>query len=273
MAGAASLKRRTYWKLLIRGYRQRALFDAVSTFCLFLGQPRSGHTLVGAMLNAHKNAVIAHELDFLDYVQSGWRRNPIYCRILKRDRRFTQGGSVGSGYSYRVPNQWQGRFESLEVIGDKRAGAASRRFGSDPGLLRRMRRIVRVPIRMIHVVRNPYDNISTIARREGRTLADAADYYFSMCDSAVRTMAELTPEELHNVRHEDVVADPVGRLAELSRFLGLPLYPGYLEDCASIVWVRPTRPRDEAPWTDALKSLVAGRTAAIPHLRGYGFED
>jgi hypothetical protein len=46
-------------------------FPDLSTLCLFIGHPRSGHTLGGALLDAHPNAVIAQKLDVLGLVLDG----------------------------------------------------------------------------------------------------------------------------------------------------------------------------------------------------------
>ncbi len=45
-------------------------FRSVETYCMFIGNPKSGHSLVGFLLNAHNNAVISHELNALAYFVS-----------------------------------------------------------------------------------------------------------------------------------------------------------------------------------------------------------
>ena len=135
--------------------RRRARdFATVERFCLFVGYPRSGHSLVGALLNAHRDAVIAHELDVPPLIVAGCARDELYARILARARWFHLRGDR-SNYAYRVPRQWQGRFAALHVIGDKRGGAVTRCIAAEPDFLERVRPLVGVPLRLIHVVRNP----------------------------------------------------------------------------------------------------------------------
>lgn len=256
----------------VAGRRQRAHFAGVRAFCLFVGHPRSGHSLLGAMLNAHRNAVIAHELDAMSCVREGCSRDALYWLILRRDRRFTAAGSLGSGYRYEIPGGWQGRFESLRVIGDKRGGAASRAFAADPTLLARLRRLVRVPLRLIQVVRNPWDNVATIAARERRSLADASAYYFSLWEAVERLRSELDEDELARVRHEDVIADPAGRLEALCRFLDLPSDPEYLGACASVVWPEPSESRHRVRWPERLREEIAERATRHALLARYRFE-
>ncbi len=40
-------------------------FSKVHTFVLFVGYPRSGHSLIGSMIDAHPNAIIAHEVPLI----------------------------------------------------------------------------------------------------------------------------------------------------------------------------------------------------------------
>ena len=55
-----------------RRYRQE--FAAVERFLLFVGYPRSGHSIVGALLNAHRDAVVSHELDAAPLIAGGCSR-------------------------------------------------------------------------------------------------------------------------------------------------------------------------------------------------------
>ena len=41
------------------------LYDGVETFVLFIGYPRSSHSLVGAILDAHPEIIIPHEYNLL----------------------------------------------------------------------------------------------------------------------------------------------------------------------------------------------------------------
>ena len=50
----------------VRARRHRDDFAAVRTFLLFVGHPRSGHSLVGSLLDAHPDVVVSHELDALE---------------------------------------------------------------------------------------------------------------------------------------------------------------------------------------------------------------
>jgi hypothetical protein len=88
--------------------RNEELFDSVESYAMFIGYPRSGHSLIGALLDAHPNAAIAHELDVLKYVKEGYSREQIDPLLLENSRRYTESGREWNGYRYEVAGQWQG---------------------------------------------------------------------------------------------------------------------------------------------------------------------
>ena len=53
---------RAYVRSVYDGWELRREFESVQTYVMFVGYPRSGHSLVGAFLNAHPAMMIAHEL-------------------------------------------------------------------------------------------------------------------------------------------------------------------------------------------------------------------
>ncbi len=245
-------------------------FDRVATFCLFIGYPRSGHSLVGAMLNAHRHAVISHELDAPKWLLAGCDRNALYSRILGRAAWFNLRGNR-SNYEYQIPNRWQGRFESLRVIGDKRGGSAALWLGQHPDLLHRLRATVGVPVRLVHVVRNPFDNIAAIARWHGLSLDQSIDFYFSHCRTTGSLGAAADVAEMMTIHHEDLIRSPEASLSALCAFLGLVPDPEYLADCASIVFDKPTQPRRRTAWSPTQVEEIERRARQYPFLSRYSF--
>jgi hypothetical protein len=256
----------------LSSWRFHREFGEVQMFVLFVGCPRSGHSLLASLLDAHPDAVVAHELDALKYVQSGWTRGELYARILLHDREFTAAGRQWFGYDYTVPGQWQGRFRHLRVIGDKRGAVTTERLSAAPGLLNGLGALVGVPVRLLHVTRNPFDNIVTMARRGGKSLDGATDRYLVLCD----TVASLHSDpgvEVMDVRHEDLVADVPGRLRAVCRWLDLEPEQDYLSACAGVAFDRPRRTRSELPWSAEQEARVQQAIERHDFLRGYAFEE
>jgi hypothetical protein len=240
---------------------------------MFLGYPRSGHTLYGALLNAHPEAVIAHELDALFYVERGIGRNQLFALLLERDRWFTNSGSSWSGFSYVVPGQHQGRFEHLKVIGDKKGGISSMRLRRNPELLAKLRRTIGLPLRMFHIVRNPFDNISTMTRRNGKPIEQNIDLYFDMAATNARILQQCDPSETMMIRHEDFIARPEPYIRDMVEFVGLKPNERYVEDCAAITTRTPSRSREQVEWSHELIKNVECRISDHPFFSSYSFED
>lgn len=252
--------------------RLRTTFDRVERFCLFVGYPRSGHSMVGAMLNAHPDAVIAHELDVSPLVLDGCSRDRLYARIVARAQWFHLRGDR-SNYDYRVPGQWQGRFRKLRVIGDKRGGAVTRCLEAHPDLLDRVRALTGVPLRLIHVVRNPFDNVAAIAQWHGMSLDEAQGFYFAHCDTTARLGAWCGADELLTLRHEDLLRAPEPTLRALCAFVGLAADDEWLASCRAVLFPAPTGTRRKVAWPDGLVETVARRARGYAHLDGYAFDD
>lgn len=124
-----------YASSLLHSRRSTEFFRDLRTYCMFVGYPRTGHSLIGSLLDAHPRVVIGHELDALRLFQSGFRRPQVFHLLLENSRKMAAAGRGHSGYSYAVPDQWQGRFETIQVLGDKKGATSALRLYLDPRLL------------------------------------------------------------------------------------------------------------------------------------------
>ena len=153
------------------------------------------------------------------------------------------------GFDYCVPEGDQGRFTTLRVLGDKHAGRATRRLRDDPHALERLRSLVGVPIRVLHLMRNPFDNIASIARNRDMPLSSAIAIYRKLGIAVDQTMTRLSTDELFEIRYEDLTADPTARLNEICGFIGVPATTDYLNRCATLIDHGGRRSRDSLSWS------------------------
>lgn len=263
---------RDYPLSLAVGLKHRAAFSDVQCFVMFVGYPRSGHTIVGSLLNAHPNIVMGHRLRVLRYVAARFRREQLLAMVLLSDRRFEKLGRVGSKrYNYSVPGQWQGRHSKIRVIGD--SNVVNTFVRRRPELLPQLAAIVGVPTRMIHVVRNPFDNISTMSMRNRLTLSEATERYFWLCDGIEPMRLATAHGDWFDLRHEDLLEDAAGWLRRLCEFVGVPADRSYLEACATIVYRRPHHSRHEVEWSSEMIERVQAKIEEYPFLKGYSYED
>ena len=250
-----------------------AMTRSVERYVTFIGYPRSGHSLVGSLLDAHPNIIIAHEADALRFVDEGWERLRIWAAILQNSEDYSQKERTSGQFKYAVPGQWNGRFRDLRVIGDKKGGRSTIRLAAKPELLEALQKVMDVRCQFIHVIRNPFDNISTIAQRDAITLQDATAYYFDLCQTVLDVRAKIAPENWFDVRHESLIRDAAAVVTDLCRFLEQSCEDDYLRDCAGIVYDSAHQSRREAPWTAPLITHVLTEISRYPHLYGYSFDE
>ena len=240
---------------------------------MFLGFSRSGHSLVGALLDAHPNMIIAHELDVLKYIHTHFNKQQIYYLLLRRSQAFAAKGCQSGKYAYVVPNQWQGSYETLRIIGDKKGEGATRRLQASPWLLQRLLNTIPERLKVIQVVRNPYDNIASISKMYGWHLRQSAEHYFSLCETVATVQKRIPKNDLFELKHEAFVANPRAALQALCHFLGVEASDAYYTDCASIVTQSPHRTRQRVQWEPELIDLIQARMKPFPFLQGYTYAD
>jgi len=261
----------TYVQSAIGGWRNRESYRDLRTFVLFIGNGRCGTSLLGSLLNAHRHVCIGHELNVLRYVARGYRRDQLLWLLVKQDAVFGQLGRQWTGYDYDVPGQWQGRFEKLLVVGDKKAGSTSSMLGKRPQLLRKLEERIRLPLRIIHLVRHPHNVITTMHSKQGWPLAEAADIFFQRCETNWRLMNER-PDVVRTLYLEELIAEPQRHLVELCRFLGVEPLEDFVRDAAGIVFDKPRQSGSAVPWPAEVRRSVERRAAAYPYLAKYVIE-
>lgn len=246
--------------------------DALSelhSYCLFVGYPRSGHSLVGAMLDAHPNMVVSHELDVVKFLGEGFDREQIAWLMIENARRTAAAGRGWGSYGYAVPGQWQGRFDRLHVLGDKKGGATSLAVSQNPLLLDHITGTFENRVKFIHVVRNPFDVIATMMAKMSYTLPQSANHFFRLCQTNLFIRSRVGKANFMTVWHEDLLADPPGMLARLCTWLGEEAGPGYLEACAAIVDPTPKQSRRNQTWPQQAIGAIGEQAGRVDFLARY----
>lgn len=261
----------TYIESWLGGRRIKEQFDEVQTYVMFIGQPRSGTSLLGSILNAHPDICVAQELNALRYLGRGYNREQLFWLLLRRDSDFARSGRNWTGYNYSVEGQWQGRTRQLRVIGDKKAGKSSDQLRRRPGLLDKLIRTVRVPLRIIHVVRDPFNVITTVHRKVGITLEKSAENYFRRCEINWQLM-QRHGHMIQTFRLEDLIVSPRQHLDELCRFLDVEAPRDYIDACVSLLFEKPRQSKSDCDWPPSLIAHVSRRIEDFPFLAGYAYE-
>ena len=294
------------WKLRLRALRELITggrFPDCHTYVQFAGFPRSGHSIVGSVLDAHANAMVAHELDAMGLIEARAGAQEVFALIRQNTTAFQQHGRTWNGHSYAVPGGQGGNAEEAHVLGDKKGDWAVRRTMADPSLLDtfagRFGRYRRV---WILVTRNPFDNVATLSMRKGRTYdrlriqsesqeafekrlreqqgkkvadtvrTDMLDDYAELCRGIAAIRQRVAAEDFLHIRHEDLIARPKAEIARLLAFLDLADADGLAAHAALIVADTPNRTRFQVTWPDDTRARVDTLIQQHDFLSGYTFD-
>ena len=240
----------------------------VKTICLFVGYPRSGHSLVGSFIDAHPNAAIAHRLDALKYLKLGVSRERITYLMLRNSQRFARRGRHLTGYSYYVPDQWQGLFNNLHLVGDQEGNWTALRLSHEPDIVEILA-AEGIQVRILHVIRNPFDNITTWARRSQASLDYTISRYFERCACVQKIRARLPLGAVLDVRHERFVNEFHTSFQDVLNFLSLSSDKTFRDACASILYKKTNSSRFSLEWQSERIKEVERRIQHFDFLSGY----
>lgn len=268
---------RRYVTTYYKSRKNPTFFQDVKAFCVFIGHNKSGTSMIGSLLDAHPNVILADEADALQYVPAGFSRDQIYHILLHGSRREVMKGRVTARrlkpYSFLVPGQWQGRYSRLRVIGDSTSGSSTQRFARDPDLVQRLQNVMMgVDVKFIQVIRNPYDPISIMMVRGKRTFENAIGHYFASCETLVEMRKHLDGSNLLAVKYEDFVDHPETNLTKICRFLGIEASDDYLKACVNVLYESPDRSRHIVEWDSRWIEVVKSKIDRFDFLEGYSFE-
>lgn len=289
---------------LLYAYRGRN----VERLLLTVGYNRSGSSLLGALLTAHPEMVVSHELYLLQRLQdlrcvpTPSLKGRAVRLILERDREFQRLGRIaGSGYSYSMNSVssmnstnglWQGRHTRLRLIGDKGSTNVARILGDRRvEELNQLRQRVRLPVRFLFTNRNPYDVVASrrihtarasLARCPSRdyTPADSERvevaeedlrWFLGISENLSSVFATLPKEDVLPMRYEDFIASPREKLCEICAFLGVSRDERHLDECAAFTFPTPHQTRRKVRWTEDQTTQIAAAIAKYPWLAGYDF--
>jgi hypothetical protein len=251
--------------------RYRGMLRDLRYYGLFIGYPRTGHTLLASLLDAHPRMAFANGLDAARYFIAGFSVPETAMLSVWNARHFTLRGRRSTGYNYVVPGGWHGRWDRLEVVGDKSGDLLSARLVHDPGAMAPVLDALGDKARFVSVLRNPYDTITTMAARAGSSLRVASDEFLALCEANERARAQVKTEAWLDVHHEALVAQPHDTLRTVVEFFGQSADQAYLDACSQLIFPQPRRTRDEGDWTGAMKDHVSGNLQRYPWFSGYAF--
>ena len=259
------------------------IIDGVKKFVFFIGHCRSGHSIVGSILDGHPHIVISHEskifrrLAKAEYDKS-YIFNTIWTSAYMSAResgiRTIRSRANGKGYTLAVGGLYQGEYKSyIEVIGEKKAELTTELFLDGPtrleGVINKLQTTIGLPMKVFHVIRNPFDNIATAVLYDNfkdsligkakihngtytfnsSTIDKEIDSYFQYYQ-ATEEAKEMFKLDVMVIHGKDFVADPRITIVEMCKFLGVQCSNDYLEITSRKIFNSESKTRYKMKWED-----------------------
>ena len=252
----SQIKRDKFHSELIKININKEFFSKLEAIILFIGYSRSGHSLVGSLLDAHPEILVSHELHLMKHLLSGTSTDKLAESMVINSAIFNQNGREYTGYDYSINGQYQGNVKTLKILGDKKGNGTIRLIRKYPETFSLLNKF-NLPIKFIHVIRNPYDNISTRAKRNNTSLHFAAKGYFANME-VISRIAQNTTFEIQHVFLEDLIYKPEATLNYLIMSLNLEKpTENYIKACKERLFSEPKETRFDYFWHPSLVNFVA----------------
>ena len=255
-------------------------FDSLKYSCLFIGHPRSGHSLVGSIIDCHPNACISNEYNILLKYHQFWRRDNLFKDILRDSLEQAKEGRVAGGYDYRIPGLSQGNNSHLYVIGDKDGCKNTHHFLEDEKAFDKYSKYAGLPIRLIYVLRNPYDIVTTKGGyKDGNKVSLTREGIIE----SMRVVAEEAATNqliinqnrypIHTIYHEDLIANTADELKKMFAFLELEIDQHFIDSIQHYLYKEANKSRHRFEWDDDLKERMKASILANDVFSRYHFEN
>ena len=273
----------------------------------FVGFARSGHSIVGSLLDSHPDVIIAHEYKILKGVWKGsgntkgavlYLVNELYrnsyssaARGWRSEKRSTKS------YTLDTSGGWQGRVRRLKVVGDKAGENTVREHMHDtsrcPELVKMMNTTLGVTVKAIRVLRNTYDiittkilyhtvtmneiasarnsNSRTVKYKQPALLARQTERFFQLTSQVNKMITECNLP-VQDVHLAGLIHRPRSVMKELCEAVQVECYSEYLDLCEQKVFKTLSKTRYVMEWSQSQIETVAQRIRAYPEFSRYSYE-
>ena len=272
----------------------------VQRFLFFVGYARSGHSILGSLLDSHPHMVVAHEYDLF----SKWIKNPkshfdkkwLFNSLLDNSRNNSLQGlrtmkARKKGYTLAIPGGWQGQYnKNIIVIGDKAGGLTAQFFRKNNTLFEQvyqeLQKTLDIPVHVLHVIRNPFDNIATMLLynthqkqsvnttskyKDDFAVREQVKHYFKQVKSVLTMINKVFPLRVIEIHHEDMIFEPKYTMWNICSHLHVECSADYLQLCANSIYTSNSRSRDLIHWSDDNIKLVQDKIQDFTFLTRYTF--
>lgn len=246
-------------------------FKSLKTLCIFIGYPYNNNIVYGRLLDVLPNVAINCHTSALDllYKNNSASKNIVFALLVKCRDYLTR-----KNYQYEVPKWFQGKCneKTVEVIGDCLPEVSLKFIGSCPTVLELLNSLD-IDVKFVHLIRNPFDNIAAIAKRQYHEEIEIATVLYFKLVKMVLELKENYLGKVYDVHHRSFTGDPMVGLMSICDFLEVETTNYYLEECAkSMLKVTENLiTRNDLRWKPEHITEVQKRCKKIEFLKDYQF--
>jgi hypothetical protein len=233
-------------------------FDTLQNYVILMRYKRSGSALLTQILDAHPNCIFVRREELYASLDKWETPEKIYQHLYGWSIRRKGRPLSVNGYEY--PIEGVGYAHDPISIGHK---SSTRRFlelVSDEQSLHDFQAAVNLPLKFLHLVRSPYDQVNARwqqkeFRRKNAPLDEIIAHVREQTEANWK-MYQLSEGwgDYHQVHYEDLQNRPLINMAKVCSFLELPLLEDHLENCRKLV--HRTAERTAATWTADTREQV-----------------
>ena len=284
-----------------------SVIEQIKTFVFFVGVGRSGHSIIGVLLDSHPHIVISDELDVFNTLLADRRVNKFslfnQIWLTSHKKAITPDTnsnlhSTSKGYSLAIDGLYQGSYQSyIDVIGDKMGGTTMKMFFANPRQFEKRLNRLRVltnnlTVKVFHVIRNPYDNIATmviykhvnfnasevVKIKNSNMVLNASrelvhqkiNYYFNLF-RASELMRQQFNLDVMDVHGKDLITNPMVIINKMCNFLRVSCSNNYLNTVSRKIFSSESKTRYKVTWTNEQLSEIEENILKYDSLRRYSY--
>ena len=243
-------------------------FCDFKSFCLIIGNSRSGSTILGSIVDAHPNAIVANETMASQVFWRGLSKSDILGEIIENSSANFQSGRQSEEYQYQIGAAPDSK-SAVYVYGDKIWNPATLLLHGDYDLISGLEKTLEAKVVLIASIRNPFDTIATMHKRSKAPIEDRIRWFFMHCDALAAIEAKMIKSNFLISYHEQLIDCPDEEISRISRALMLPFDHQHLKNVDRLLYRRPSNSRSSIEWTMAEVDQILERMQRFPFLSIY----
>lgn len=243
-------------------------FDTLKSYMVFMRYKRSGSGLLASLIDAHPNVIFSRRSQiFRNYGEVD--REAFFDHLWNSTKPYRDKTFYANGYYY--PIEGVGKCKEPLIIGHKSSTSAHLPVCSEPERLDGFREYVKLPLKFVHLVRNPYSMVEARwqqkeFRRSNFPVEPIIDHLKEVVKAQDQLYQRIEQDVYYQIHLEMLIKNPKTAMGRLCYFLEIPVLEDHLNRCAELVfdkedshtWVKPS-------WTSTDLNRVDKLIKDYPH--------